>query len=358
MVSVVAVASVLGTSAPARADDVESAQRRVAQLQGLQEQTTARLLAGTRRWEADRQRLRSTQVALRNTQRRIDRVQRDLRQQQSQISAVVRSLYQNPTPTAVQLAVTRGPDEVLQALQSLQALDKAAGSQAAVLQRATALRHRLRASERQARLLQSEAASLAEGSRRRMDELQALAASTGDELASAQSALSRARAARDAARARAAAAARAARSRSSGGGALCSGRSSAGQGNGNLDPASLCPLWGAPGHRLVSDAAAAFNRMSRAYARDRGGPLCVTDSYRSYSEQVSVYRRKPGLAAVPGTSEHGWGQGGRPVRRRRDSGSRAHQWLQANSRRFGWFHPSWAEPGGSRPEPWHWEYGG
>jgi D-alanyl-D-alanine carboxypeptidase len=25
---------------------------------------------------------------------------------------------------------------------------------------------------------------------------------------------------------------------------------------------------------------------------------------------------------------------------------------------FDWFHPAWAEPGGSRPEPWHWEYGG
>ena len=39
-------------------------------------------------------------------------------------------------------------------------------------------------------------------------------------------------------------------------------------------------------------------------------------------------------------------------------GPAGYQWLKANGPLYGWTHPSWAEPGGSRPEPWHWEYTG
>jgi LAS superfamily LD-carboxypeptidase LdcB len=98
--------------------------------------------------------------------------------------------------------------------------------------------------------------------------------------------------------------------------------------------------------------------MSQAHAASVGGPLCVTSAYRTYSEQAAVYRSKPGLAAVPGKSEHGWGKAVDLCGGVEDSGSSAHRWMQANAGRFGWFHPDWAEPGGSRPEPWHWEYGG
>jgi hypothetical protein len=31
-------------------------------------------------------------------------------------------------------------------------------------------------------------------------------------------------------------------------------------------------------------------------------------------------------------------------------------WLAANGRDYGWVNPPWAQPGGSRPEPWHWEF--
>jgi hypothetical protein len=138
----------------------------------------------------------------------------------------------------------------------------------------------------------------------------------------------------------------------------CAGGRLSGYANGQLPFSALCPLWGAPSHRLRADAAAAFGRLSQAYAADFGAPICVTDSYRPYAVQVVLYRTKPALAAYPGTSEHGWGRavdlcGGIQATR-----SRAHRWMQLNAPRFGWFHPSWAEPGGSRPEPWHWEYGG
>ena len=50
----------------------------------------------------------------------------------------------------------------------------------------------------------------------------------------------------------------------------------------------------------------------RAAAAAAGVDIGVTDSYRPYEEQVDLVRRKGlysqgGLAAVPGTSPHGWG---------------------------------------------------
>jgi hypothetical protein len=140
----------------------------------------------------------------------------------------------------------------------------------------------------------------------------------------------------------------------------CDGSSLAGYGNGQLPVSALCPLWGAPGEMLQPAAAAAFNRMSQAFAAAFGEPLCVTTSYRTYQHQVELYGSMPaGYAAVPGTSNHGWGLavdlcGGIQV-----DDSPEHLWLMDHAAAFGWFHPSWALPGGPGPhEPWHWEYAG
>ena len=46
-----------------------------------------------------------------------------------------------------------------------------------------------------------------------------------------------------------------------------------------------------------------------------GRPICVTDSYRSYSAQVALYAAKPNLAARPGHQQPRLGRRGRPVRR-------------------------------------------
>ena len=35
----------------------------------------------------------------------------------------------------------------------------------------------------------------------------------------------------------------------------------------------------------------------------------------------------------------------------------AFDWLTANAPGFGWVHPAWAQPSGSKPEPWRWEFG-
>lgn len=136
------------------------------------------------------------------------------------------------------------------------------------------------------------------------------------------------------------------------------GRWGPGQGyqNGRIPDAALCRVPRQGAERLRCDAAAAFARLDTAYRAAFGKPLLIGDSYRPYSEQVAVYHAKPGLAAVPGTSNHGWGLaldlqiGGYT--------SPAYLWLRAHAPAFGWNNPPWARPGGSsKHEPWHWEYG-
>ncbi len=128
--------------------------------------------------------------------------------------------------------------------------------------------------------------------------------------------------------------------------------------NGRLPTALLCPLPGAPGKLLRADAAYAFTRMSRAYQATFGRPICVTSAYRSYEDQVRVAAERPGFAARPGRSNHGWGTATDLCGGIDRFGTPTHAWMLANAPLFGWFHPAWAGPGGSLPEPWHWEFGG
>ncbi|MGY2005290.1 NlpC/P60 family protein [Blastococcus sp. SYSU DS1024] len=126
--------------------------------------------------------------------------------------------------------------------------------------------------------------------------------------------------------------------------------------NGRIPAEALCRL-GVARHALRCDAAAAYARLDAAFTAEFGTPLHLTDSYRSFGGQVAAYRAKPTLAAVPGTSNHGWALaidlgGGVNV---------AHtpqwNWMTANAARFGFVQPEWARPGAEKPEPWHWEYG-
>lgn len=135
----------------------------------------------------------------------------------------------------------------------------------------------------------------------------------------------------------------------------------AGYPNGLIPASALCPVGikvGTAPAVLRCDAAAAFRRLAPAYAQAFGHPICLTDSYRSYAQQVTVYRQRPSLAAVPGTSNHGWGLAVDLCGGLQTAGSSQDRWMHANAGRFGWAHPKWAEPGGARPEPWHWEFVG
>ena len=359
---------------PARADEVAVAQARVDALQGLVAVSARVLTAGTRQWEADQASLRVVQLQVRNAQRHVQQSESAAADTRAKVASMARRMYMSPMPSGLQLAFTRGPDQVIDALQSRGSLAQVAGSDATILLRAQTARLHLQARQLTLQQLESDARRLVDRSKARLAELDALAQRTSDQLSGAQQELQGARERKAAgiaraaaqAQARAAAVARAARAArvvplasglsSASSGTACTGGSTAGQPNGNLDPGSLCPLWSAPGARLRSDAAAAFNRLSHFHAATVGNALCVTDSYRSYSEQVSVYQRKPGLAAIPGTSEHGWGLAVDFCGGIQESGSAASAWMKANAGRFGFFHPSWAEPSGNRPEPWHWEF--
>nr|WP_232807361.1 NlpC/P60 family protein [Geodermatophilus chilensis] len=125
--------------------------------------------------------------------------------------------------------------------------------------------------------------------------------------------------------------------------------------NGRIPTTALCAI--ARGHALRCDAAAGYAALADAYRAAFGSPLCITDSYRSLSAQVTAFRAKPELAAVPGTSNHGWALavdlcGGINV-----AGTVQSAWMAANAGRFGFVQPDWARPGGEKPEPWHWEFG-
>ncbi|TDU84277.1 murein DD-endopeptidase MepM/ murein hydrolase activator NlpD [Kribbella voronezhensis] len=141
---------------------------------------------------------------------------------------------------------------------------------------------------------------------------------------------------------------------------LATGSTSTGWGgysNGMIPADKLCGISGGSGHMLRCDAAAAYQQLASAYKGQFGKTLCITDSYRSYASQVDLYGRKPSLAALPGTSNHGWGVAVDLCGGIDHFGTAQYQWMLSHAPAFGWVHPSWANQGGGREEPWHWEFG-
>lgn len=119
-------------------------------------------------------------------------------------------------------------------------------------------------------------------------------------------------------------------------------------GNGKIPSVALTSI-GQGNHKLWDPAARAWNVM-KAAAKADGIDLSVTDSYRSYEAQVDVANRKGlysqgGLAAKPGTSDHGWGMA--VDVNTNEPG--AVEWLRANASRFGFIEDT-------PREPWHWVF--
>ena len=129
--------------------------------------------------------------------------------------------------------------------------------------------------------------------------------------------------------------------------------------NGRIPASALCPVPSAPALQLECGAATAFDQLNTAFKAAFGQNIGITDGYRSYDEQVQCRLEKGSLCANPGTSNHGWGNAadiGGCCGVNTGAGA-ASDWLTANAGRYGWNHPAWARAGGSKPEPWHWEYG-
>ncbi len=120
-------------------------------------------------------------------------------------------------------------------------------------------------------------------------------------------------------------------------------------GNGRIPAEALAQVDGT-GHRLWAPAAESLERLLGDAAED-GVHIGITDSYRSYEAQVDVAERKGlykngGLAAVPGTSDHGWG-----MAVDLDLDERAQAWMRANGERYGFVEDT-------PREPWHWAFKG
>jgi D-alanyl-D-alanine carboxypeptidase len=118
-------------------------------------------------------------------------------------------------------------------------------------------------------------------------------------------------------------------------------------GNGTIPTEALSGISGT-GHRMWTPAARQFEQLSAAAARD-GVTIGITDSYRTYESQVDLAERKGlykngGLAAVPGTSDHGWG---RSLDLRLDGEALA--WMRQNGATYGFREDV-------PRESWHWTY--
>ncbi len=108
--------------------------------------------------------------------------------------------------------------------------------------------------------------------------------------------------------------------------------------NGRLTAAELVTVDTA-GHQLAPAAAASY-----LAARAAGMPAGIRDAYRTIERQRAYYLAPPnaaGLAAVPGTSPHGWGTA-------LDLDGPQAAWLDS--------HPTYGWVQTIRLEPWHCEY--
>jgi D-alanyl-D-alanine carboxypeptidase len=106
---------------------------------------------------------------------------------------------------------------------------------------------------------------------------------------------------------------------------------------------------GLPGNTAGMNAAFVerLKRFNEA-AKAEGHSLGITDGFRSYAQQVDVYRRKPHLAAKPGHSNHGHGI----AADLRYSSPSANQWAIRNAHKFGLKFPMLGGRG-RKNEPWH-----
>ncbi|WP_407344720.1 D-alanyl-D-alanine carboxypeptidase family protein [Pengzhenrongella phosphoraccumulans] len=129
--------------------------------------------------------------------------------------------------------------------------------------------------------------------------------------------------------------------------------------NGAIPADLLCGVSFDDSALIRCDAAQALELLAAGYRAEFGSFPGIVSSYRSFSEQIAVRQSRGGLAAVPGSSNHGRGlavdfanfgsvgQFSAPT----------YRWMSDHADEFGWHHPAIMEPGGGGPqEPWHWEF--
>ena len=118
-------------------------------------------------------------------------------------------------------------------------------------------------------------------------------------------------------------------------------------GNGHVPDSALAAV-GDTGKKMWGPAAAAMTTLLAAAKAD-GVTVGITETYRPYDEQVRLAATKGlysqgGLAARPGTSEHGWG-----IAADLQLNGAAQAWMQRNA-------PSYGFRADVPGESWHWAY--
>jgi hypothetical protein len=142
--------------------------------------------------------------------------------------------------------------------------------------------------------------------------------------------------------------------------------------NGRLPDTSLTTV--TSGCRIASDVAPRMFRMlydaallhvplwteTKSYAIV--DPPRITSCYRDYDMQVWwrnywCFFGLCDMAAVPGTSVHGWGRAAdfECAGQEMTFDSPCYAFLSYFGAAYGFFHPAWAEPGQPGAEAWHWE---
>ena len=360
-----------GTAFGAGTPDVPTSQQ-LASMRAQASAVQAQLSAGAKTLDAARATLAQLQRKATAANAAAAKLDADLVGLRAQVTRFASDLYENPQPDTITKILSDG--DVMRSLQAAQLLAFANSNRTEVLRKVAVEGQQSKVLRAQAAQEVAAAAVVQKSVTAQVAVLQAQATKAEAKLNAAEAAYAaeqarlaaeraaKAKAARDeAARAAAARRAQEIANNLTISAAECDAASHGpfppgawgGYSDGLIPNSALCSIIG--GGALRPDAAVAFNKMSQAYAKAFGSPLCITASYRPYSDQVRLFRLEPSFAAVPGTSNHGWGVAVDLGCGVQNYGSAQYRWMTAHAGAYGWVHPAWAL---HNPfEPWHWEFG-
>jgi len=108
--------------------------------------------------------------------------------------------------------------------------------------------------------------------------------------------------------------------------------------------------------KLRCDASIMLKELNIAYKKQFGSDIPVGNTYRTYEGQVICQAEKGRMCATPGESKHGLGLAVDFSPPLNVYNSAEHNWMLANASKYGWELPEWAQLGGVKEEPWHWEF--
>ena len=121
---------------------------------------------------------------------------------------------------------------------------------------------------------------------------------------------------------------------------------------------------------ILAEIVPFYDKLATGFKTTFPGYELRGSGYRSYEGQLKVRIKKPKLAAVPGTSNHGWGlaidmsySDPSGASQSFSYSGKYYKWLLSKQAEFGFINPEWARENGTgkkhkskKEEPWHWEF--